>query len=138
MQKEFCKVCEFCCCEQEIFDIVFKLFFEQGEDSVMVEMIVDVVGIGKGMIYKYFKFKVEIYLCLMLDYECDFVVLFYFEDVVCDKEVLLCVYFEFCMCDLQCYCLFDCLEEKVVKISQVLEMVEELYKICVFNFECLI
>ena len=69
MQKESRKVREFRRREQEILDTSLKLFLENGEDSVTVEMIADAVGIGKGTIYKHFKSKAEIYLRLMLDYE---------------------------------------------------------------------
>ncbi len=48
MQKEPRKVREFRRREQEILDTALKLFLEQGEDSVTVEMIADAVGIGKG------------------------------------------------------------------------------------------
>ena len=71
MQKEPRKVREFRRREQEILDTALKLFLEQGEDSVTVEMIADAVCIGKGTIYKHFKSKAEIYLRLMLDYERD-------------------------------------------------------------------
>ncbi len=60
MQKEPRKVREFRRREQEILDTALKLFLEQGEDSVTVEMIADAVGIGKGTIYKHFKSKAEI------------------------------------------------------------------------------
>ncbi len=112
MQKEPRKVREFRRREQEILDTALKLFLEQGEDSVTVEMIADAVGIGKGTIYK-----------------------FHSEDVARDKEALSRAYFEFRMRDPQRYRLFDRLEEKVVKTSQVPEMVEELHKIRASNFE---
>ncbi len=98
-------------------------------------MIADAVGIGKGTIYKHFKSKAEIYLRLMLDYERDLAALFHSEDVARDKEALSRAYFEFRMRDPQRYRLFDRLEEKVVKTSQVPEMVEELHKIRASNFE---
>ncbi len=79
MQKEPRKVREFRRREQEILDTALKLFLEQGEDSVTVEMIADAVGIGKGTIYKHFKSKAEIYLRLMLDYERDLADLFHSE-----------------------------------------------------------
>ncbi|WP_163070487.1 TetR family transcriptional regulator, partial [Acinetobacter baumannii] len=44
MQKEPRKVREFRRREQEILDTALKLFLEQGEDSVTVEMIADAVG----------------------------------------------------------------------------------------------
>lgn len=135
MQKEPRKVREFRRREQEILDTALKLFLEQGEDSVTVEMIADAVGIGKGTIYKHFKSKAEIYLRLMLDYERDLAALFHSEDVARDKEALSRAYFEFRMRDPQRYRLFDRLEEKVVKTSQVPEMVEELHKIRASNFE---
>ena len=97
-------------------------------------MIADAVGIGKGTIYKHFKSKAEIYLRLMLDYERDLAALFHSEDVARDKEALSRA-FEFRMRDPQRYRLFDRLEEKVVKTSQVPEMVEELHKIRASNFE---
>jgi AcrR family transcriptional regulator len=135
MQKEPRKVREFRRREQEILDTALKLFLEQGEDSVTVEMIADAVGIGKGTIYKHFKSKAEIYLRLMLDYERDLAALFHSEDVARDKERLSRAYFEFRMRDPQRYRLFDRLEEKVVKNSQVPEMVEGLHKIRESNFE---
>ena len=135
MQKEPRKVREFRRREQEILDTALKLFLEQGEDSVTVEMIADAVGIGKGTIYKHFKSKAEIYLRLMLDYERDLAALFHSEDVARDKEALSRAYFEFRMRDPQRYRLFDRLEEKVVKTSQVPEMVEELHKIRASNFD---
>ncbi|WP_275427237.1 hypothetical protein, partial [Stenotrophomonas maltophilia] len=85
--------------------------------------------------YKHFKSKAEIYLRLMLDYERDLAALFHSEDVARDKEALSRAYFEFRMRDPQRYRLFDRLEEKVVKTSQVPEMVEELHKIRASNFE---
>ena len=60
MQKESRKVREFRRREQEILDSALRLFLEQGEDSVTVEMIADEVGIGKGTIYKHFKSKDEL------------------------------------------------------------------------------
>ena len=47
MHKEPRKVREFRRREQEILDTALKLFLEQGEDSVTVEMIADAVGIVK-------------------------------------------------------------------------------------------
>ena len=135
MQKEPRKVREFRRREQEILDTALKLFLEQGEDSVTVEMIADAVGIGKGTIYKHFKSKAEIYLRLMLDYERDLNELLHSADVDKDKEALSRAYFEFRMRDPQRYRLFDRLEEKVVKGNQVPEMVEELHKIRASNFE---
>ena len=46
MHKEPRKVREFRRREQEILDTALKLFLDQGEDSVTVEMIADAVGIG--------------------------------------------------------------------------------------------
>jgi AcrR family transcriptional regulator len=129
MNKEPRKVREFRRREQEILDTALKLFLEQGEDSVTVEMIADAVGIGKGTIYKHFKSKAEVYLRLMLDYERDLNALFHSEDVARDKEALSRAYFEFRMRDPQRYRLFDRLEEKVVKGNQVPEMVEQLHQI---------
>ena len=99
MQKEPRKVREFRRREQEILDTALKLFLEQGEDSVTVEMIADAVGIGKGTIYKHFKSKAEIYLRLMLDYERDLNELLHSADVDRDKEALSRAYFEFRMRD---------------------------------------
>ena len=135
MHKEPRKVREFRRREQEILDTALKLFLDQGEDSVTVEMIADAVGIGKGTIYKHFKSKAEIYLRLMLDYERDLNELLHSADVDKDKEALSRAYFEFRMRDPQRYRLFDRLEEKVVKGNQVPEMVEELHKIRASNFE---
>lgn len=135
MQKEPRKVREFRRREQEILDTALKLFLEQGEDSVTVEMIADAVGIGKGTIYKHFKSKAEIYLRLMLDYERDLNELLHSESVDKDKEALSRAYFEFRMRDPQRYRLFDRLEEKVVKGNQVPEMVEQLHSIRASNFE---
>ena len=135
MNKEPRKVREFRRREQEILDTALKLFLEQGEDSVTVEMIADAVGIGKGTIYKHFKSKAEVYLRLMLDYERDLNALLLSEDVAKDKEALARAYFEFRMRDPQRYRLFDRLEEKVVKGNQVPEMVEQLHSIRASNFE---
>jgi AcrR family transcriptional regulator len=99
MHKEPRKVREFRRREQEILDTALKLFLEQGEDSVTVEMIADAVGIGKGTIYKHFKSKAEIYLRLMLDYERDLNELLHSADVDKDKEALSRAYFEFRMRD---------------------------------------
>src|SRR3990167_6561297 len=129
MQNEPRKVREFRRREQEILDTALKLFLEQGEDSVTVEMIADAVGIGKGTIYKHFKSKAEIYLRLMLDYERDLNELLHSADVDRDKEALSRAYFEFRMRDPQRYRLFDRLEEKVVKGNQVPEMVEQLHQL---------
>ncbi len=118
MHKEPRKVREFRRREQEILDTALKLFLDQGEDSVTVEMIADAVGIGKGTIYKHFKSKAEIYLRLMLDYERDLNELLHSADVDKDKEALSRAYFEFRMRDPQRYRLFDRLEEKVVKGNQ--------------------
>src|SRR3546814_4233483 len=95
MHKEPRKVREFRRREQEILDTALKLFLDQGEDSVTVEMIADAVGIGKGTIYKHFKSKAEIYLRLMLDYERDLNELLHSADVDRDKEALSRAYFEF-------------------------------------------
>ena len=135
MQKESRKVREFRRREQEILDTSLKLFLEQGEDSVTVEMIADAVGIGKGAIYKHFKSKAEIYLRLMLDYERELNELFHSESVASDKEALSRAYFAFRMRDPQRYRLFDRLEEKVLKGHQVPEMVEQLHTIRASNFE---
>lgn len=135
MQKESRKVREFRRREQEILDTSLKLFLEQGEDSVTVEMIADAVGIGKGTIYKHFKSKAEIYLRLMLDYERELNELFHSESVASDREALSRAYFAFRMRDPQRYRLFDRLEEKVLKGHQVPEMVEQLHTIRASNFE---
>lgn len=135
MQKEPRKIREFRRREQEILDIALKLFLEQGEDSVTVEMIADAVGIGKGTIYKHFNSKAEIYLRLMLDYERDLAELFQSDNVARDREALSRAYFEFRMSDPQRYRLFDRLEEKVVKTRQVPELVEQLHSIRTSNFQ---
>lgn len=135
MQKEPRKVREFRRREQEILDTALKLFLDQGEDSVTVEMIADAVGIGKGTIYKHFKSKAEIYLRLMLDYEQELNALLHSADVDRDKEALSRAYFEFRMRDPQRYRLFDRLEEKVVKGNQVPDLVEELHRIRASNFD---
>ena len=136
MQKESRKAREFRRREQEILDTSLKLFLENGEDSVTVEMIADAVGIGKGTIYKHFKSKAEIYLRLMLDYERELNELFHSESLdTDDKEALSRAYFSFRMGDPQRYRLFDRLEEKVLKGHQVPEMVEQLHTIRASNFE---
>ena len=134
MQKESRKVREFRRREQEILDTALRLFLEQGEDSVTVEMIADEVGIGKGTIYKHFKSKAEIYLRLMLDYERDLAALLHSETIERDEEALSREYFAFRMSDPDRYRLFDRLEEKVVKTNQLPEMVEELHQIRASNF----
>ena len=95
MQKESRKVREFRRREQEILDSALRLFLEQGEDSVTVEMIADEVGIGKGTIYKHFKSKAEIYLRLMLDYERDLAEMMHSEAIERDNAALPRDYFEF-------------------------------------------
>lgn len=134
MQKESRKVREFRRREQEILSAALRLFLEQGEDSVTVEMIADEVGIGKGTIYKHFKSKAEIYLRLMLDYERDLSKLLHSESIEKDREALSREYFAFRMSDPERYRLFDRLEEKVVKSSQMPDMVEELHGIRASNF----
>ncbi|MBL4611899.1 MAG: TetR/AcrR family transcriptional regulator [Pseudomonas sp.] len=134
MQKESRKVREFRRREQEILDTSLRLFLEQGEDSVTVEMIADEVGIGKGTIYKHFKSKAEIYLRLMLDYERDLASLLHSESIERDREALSRDYFAFRMSDPERYRLFDRLEEKLVKSNQLPELVEELHKIRASNF----
>ena len=134
MQKESRKVREFRRREQEILDTSLRLFLEQGEDSVTVEMIADEVGIGKGTIYKHFKSKAEIYLRLMLDYEQELATLLHSETIERDKEALAREYFAFRMSDPDRYRLFDRLEEKVVKASQMPEMIEQLHQIRASNF----
>ena len=134
MQKESRKLREFRRREQEILDTALRLFLEQGEDSVTVEMIADEVGIGKGTIYKHFKSKAEIYLRLMLDYERDLSTLLNSEGIERDREALSRDYFEFRMSDPERYRLFDRLEEKLVKSNQLPELVEELHKIRASNF----
>ena len=134
MQKESRKVREFRRREQEILDTSLRLFLEQGEDSVTVEMIADEVGIGKGTIYKHFKSKAEIYLRLMLDYERDLASLLNSEGIERDREALSSDYFAFRMSDPERYRLFDRLEEKLVKSNQLPELVEELHKIRASNF----
>ncbi|HDZ57598.1 MAG TPA: TetR/AcrR family transcriptional regulator [Pseudomonas xinjiangensis] len=134
MQKESRKVREFRRREQEILDTALRLFLEQGEDSVTVEMIADEVGIGKGTIYKHFKSKAEIYLRLMLDYERDLATLLHSETIERDKEALSRQYFAFRMSDPDRYRLFDRLEEKVVKSSQMPEMIDQLHHIRASNF----
>src|SRR5689334_25211242 len=119
MHKEPRKVREFRRREQEILDTALKLFLEQGEDSVTVEMIADAVGIGKGTIYKHFKSKAEIYLRLMLDYDRDLNALLHSADFDKDKEVLSWSYFEFLMHDPQRYRLIDRREEKEAMCNQV-------------------
>lgn len=134
MQKESRKVREFRRREQEILDSALRLFLEQGEDSVTVEMIADEVGIGKGTIYKHFKSKAEIYLRLMLDYERDLAEMMHSEAIERDNAALPRDYFEFRMSDPERYRLFDRLEEKVVKSNQLPSMVEELHQIRTSNF----
>ena len=134
MQKESRKVREFRRREQEILDTALRLFLEQGEDSVTVEMIADEVGIGKGTIYKHFKSKAEIYLRLMLDYERDLARLLNSEGIERDREALSRDYFAFRMSDPDRYRLFDRLEEKLVKSNQLPELLEELHQIRASNF----
>jgi AcrR family transcriptional regulator len=134
MQKETRKVREFRRREQEILDTSLRLFLEQGEDSVTVEMIADEVGIGKGTIYKHFKSKAEIYLRLMMDYERDLAELLHSDTIERDREALAREYFAFRMSDPDRYRLFDRLEEKVVKTNQMPEMVEQLHAIRASNF----
>ncbi|GAA6130405.1 TetR/AcrR family transcriptional regulator [Halopseudomonas sabulinigri] len=134
MQKESRKVREFRRREQEILDSALRLFLEQGEDSVTVEMIADEVGIGKGTIYKHFKSKAEIYLRLMLDYERDLAELLHSKDIERNQEALSREYFAFRMSDPERYRLFDRLEEKVVKANQLPALVEELHAIRGSNF----
>ncbi|MFT6429116.1 MAG: AcrR family transcriptional regulator [Halopseudomonas sp.] len=134
MQKESRKVREFRRREQEILDTSLRLFLEQGEDSVTVEMIADEVGIGKGTIYKHFKSKAEIYLRLMLDYEGDLASLLHSECIERDREALSRDYFAFRMSDPERYRLFDRLEEKLVKSNQLPELVEQLHQIRASNF----
>jgi len=134
MQKESRKVREFRRREQEILDTSLRLFLEQGEDSVTVEMIADEVGIGKGTIYKHFKSKAEIYLRLMLDYEGDLASLLHSESIERDREALSRDYFAFRMSDPERYRLFDRLEEKLVKSNQLPELVEQLHQIRASNF----
>ena len=134
MQKESRKIREFRRREQEILTAALRLFLEQGEDSVTVEMIADDVGIGKGTIYKHFKSKAEIYLRLMLDYERDLSVLLHSESIEKDREALSREYFAFRMSDPERYRLFDRLEEKVVKTNQMPELIEELHGIRASNF----
>lgn len=134
MQKEPRKVREFRRREQEILAAALRLFLDQGEDSVTVEMIADDVGIGKGTIYKHFKSKAEIYLRLMLDYERDLSELLHSESIEKDREALAREYFAFRMSDPERYRLFDRLEEKVVKTNQMPELIEELHGIRASNF----
>ena len=134
MQKESRKIREFRRREQEILTAALRLFLEQGEDSVTVEMIADDVGIVKGTMYKHFKSKAEIYLRLMLDYERDLSVLLHSESIEKDREALSREYFAFRMSDPERYRLFDRLEEKVVKNNQMPELVEELHGIRASNF----
>ena len=134
MQKEPRKVREFRRREQEILDTALRLFLEQGEDSVTVEMIADEVGIGKGTIYKHFKSKAEIYLRLMLDYEGDLASLLHSESIERDREALSRDYFAFRMSDPERYRLFDRLEEKLVKSNQLPELVDQLHQIRASNF----
>ena len=134
MQKESRKVREFRRREQEILTAALRLFLEQGEDSVTVEMIADEVGIGKGTIYKHFKSKAEIYLRLMLDYERELSELLHSESIEKDRAALSREYFAFRMSDPERYRLFDRLEEKVVKGNQMPELVEELHGIRASNF----
>ena len=134
MQKESRKIREFRRREQEILTAALRLFLEQGEDSVTVEMIADDVGIGKGTIYKHFKSKAEIYLRLMLDYERDLSDLLHSESIEKDREALSREYFAFRMSDPERYRLFDRLEEKVVKNNQMPDLVEELHGIRASNF----
>jgi AcrR family transcriptional regulator len=137
MQIEPRKIREFRRREQEILDTSLKLFLEEGEDSVTVEMIADAVGIGKGTIYKHFKSKSEIYLRLMLDYERDLNALLGAVDYDRDKDALSRAYFEFRMRDPKRYRLFSRLEEKVVKVNQLPAMIAELHSIRASNLEYL-
>src|SRR5690606_25887316 len=125
MQKESRKVREFRRREQEILTAALRLFLEQGEDSVTVEMIADEVGIGKGTIYKHFKSKAEIYLRLMLDYERDLAALLHSETIKKDREALSRAYFAFRMSDPDRYRLFDRLAEKVGKANQMPARIDE-------------
>ena len=119
--------------EAKILASALKLFLQQGEDKVTVEMIAEQVGIGKGTIYKHFSTKSEIYLRLMLDYEREMADIFSRPEISIDKEALSKAYFEFRMRHPDKYMLFARLEDKLAKIkltSKLLaSLLEELHQI---------
>ncbi len=52
--------------EEEILDASFDLFLKKGLNETTIDMIAEVVEIGKGTVYKHFKSKHEIYATLFL------------------------------------------------------------------------
>ena len=54
--------------EAEILKAAFNLFKKHGLENVTIDMIADVVEIGKGTIYTHFKSKHEIYAALFLQH----------------------------------------------------------------------
>jgi len=135
-EKENRKVREFKRREEEILETALDLFRVHGEDKVTVEMIADNVGIGKGTIYKHFKSKSDIYICLLITYEQQLAGLLATEDFS-DPESLWRRYFEFRMSDPEQALLFDRLEDRLVKGEEYETEIAEVHQIRNENMQVL-
>lgn len=127
------KVREFRLREQTILSCAERLFIEQGEDRVTVEMIADEVGIGKGTIYKHFETKNEIYLLLMLRYEEALSDLFRSLKGNDDPEALFREFLRFRVQDPDRYLLFDRLEGKLAADKILPDLLEKLHSLRASN-----
>ncbi len=119
--------------EATILDCAERLFIEQGEDKVTVEMIADEVGIGKGTIYKHFETKNQIYLVLMLRYENELAELFRSLQQIDDPESLFREFLRFRVQAPDRYLLFDRLEGKLVTEKEVSSLVHKLHDVRASN-----
>ena len=135
-EKENRKVREFKRREEEILETALDLFRAHGEDKVTVEMIADNVGIGKGTIYKHFKSKSDIFICLLISYEQQLANLLVTKDFS-DPESLWRSYFEFRMNDPEQALLFDRLEDRLVKGEEYASEIAEVHQIRNQNMQVL-
>jgi len=121
---------------EEILETALVLFRSHGEDKVTVEMIADNVGIGKGTIYKHFKSKSDIYICLLISYEHQLAGLLATKDFS-DPESIWRSYFEFRMNDPEQALLFDRLEDRLVKGEEYEGEIAEVHQIRNQNMQVL-
>ncbi len=124
--------------EEQILNSAERLFIEQGEDKVTVEMIAEDVGIGKGTIYKHFETKNQIYLVLMLRYEQELADLF--RNLQQDDEepdALFRAFLRFRVQNPDRYLLFDRLEGKMVAEKEVADLVHKLHDLRASNRDIL-
>jgi len=127
LEKATLRVKEFRKRKQLILDTALRLFLQQDEDRVTVEIIADAVGIGKGTIYKHFTSKQEMYVLLLIRYEEELAEILQPVHPDDDKDCLVRAYFQFRMADPARYALFDRLEKKCAQDGSLTRLIERLH-----------